>query len=105
MAIDPNTGVEEIRPEDKQIPGVHPHMKPSARSIRYQPFPKMIYRGEDNKIVENELELNRALEQGWNTSRAKALEAVIAPEVEEDPEEVKEQPEVRRGPGRPRKVE
>lgn len=94
MAIDPNTGVEEIRPEDKQIPGVHPHMRPSPKSYRYQPYPKMLYRGDSYRIVKDEEEKGRALEAGWMEKR----ESV--PALEASGELL-----ARRGPGRPRKVE
>jgi hypothetical protein len=109
MAIDQMTGSEEIRPENKQTPGIHPHMRPSPRNLRFQQYPRMLFKGPQGptmqrKSIESAEEEKLVLEKGWRLHRE------VPPKSESDPQEFLDagEPEAEvphRRPGRPRKVE
>lgn len=102
MALDMLTGREEIPEDQKQIPGVHPHMRPSPRGQRFQQYPRMLYKGPTDptgqtKLVNSVEEEKAALQSGWRLRyplpESEQLDASSKPA------------EVHRGPGRARKVE
>ena len=108
MAIDIMTGREAIPEDQKQTPGVHPHMRPSPRGQRFQQYPRMLYRGPADpvtvvtKMVGSVEEEKAAVIAGWR------LHLPLPPETEPvEPRPVAEEEKgyFRRGPGRPRKVE
>lgn len=108
MAIDMLTGREAIPENQKQTPGVHPHMRPSPRGQRFQQYPRMLYKGPANpvtvltKMVDSIEEEKAAVIAGWR------LYLPLPPELEPaEPQPVVEDEKgfFHRGPGRPRKVE
>ena len=109
MAIDIMTGREAIPEDQKQTPGVHPHMRPSPRGQRFQQYPRMLYKGPpddtgQNRLVNSVEEENVAVLVGW--PRHYPLPPDVLPESP-PPASVSDEAEkgfFRRGPGRPRKV-
>jgi len=107
MAIDMLTGREAIPEDQKQIPGVHPHMRPSRRNQPFQQYPRWVFKGpadatRQSKLVNSVEEEKAAVSIGWRLHRTLPPQ----PETPKEPTSDEGEPEViRRGPGRPRKAD
>jgi hypothetical protein len=96
-------------------------MKPveEQRPYVFRPFPKMIYKGEAQKIVQNEAELDAARADGWDQPTAPApavhdpsgwpipldvrTDGPVVTDAAKDEAFKEPAAPVKRGPGRPRK--